>query len=192
MNLKDPALGPKQKKLIEDSAKWRLISMLFECPSDAWRIKLASLASSISDARLKVAAEAAEAEASEGLYYSIFGPGGPASPREVSYHRSVELGGLMSELAGYYEAFGYSPASRETSDHVAVEVDFVGFLRLKEAYAQACQDPDHAEITADAARHFIKDHLFPMAEPLVRLLENSGVHYLQLAARALVRQAGPK
>jgi nitrate reductase assembly molybdenum cofactor insertion protein NarJ len=133
MNTQLPALDRKQQEMIEDSARWRLISLLFESPVDGWREKLTALASAAPDADLREAAEAAQTEASEGLYYSLFGPGGPASPREVSYHRGVELGGLMSELSGYYDAFGYSPASGEACDHIAVEAGFVGYLRLKEA-----------------------------------------------------------
>jgi nitrate reductase assembly molybdenum cofactor insertion protein NarJ len=190
MNTQLPTLDRKQQEMIEDSARWRLISLLFESPVAGWREMLIALASAVPDADLKEAAEAAQAEASEGLYYSLFGPGGPASPREVSYRRSVELGGLMSELAGYYDAFGYSPNSGEACDHVAVEAGFVGYLRLKEAYALACQESEHAETTADAMRHFIEDHLSIIAQPLGKVLDGTGIRYLELAGRALVQNAG--
>jgi nitrate reductase assembly molybdenum cofactor insertion protein NarJ len=176
-----------QRDLIEDSARWRLISMLFECPVDGWRRALTALAAEVPDPDLREAAAAAQAEASEGLYHSLFGPGGPASPREVSYRKGVESGGLLSELTGYYNAFGYDPASLEACDHIAVEAGFVGYLRLKEAYAQACADSDHAELTADAADHFLRDHLSSIAEPLATRLDQSGVHYLALASQALVQ-----
>ena len=181
---------PEWQNLITDSARWRMISMLFDCPSAEWSEKLISLASMVPDADLKEAVEAARTEASEGLYHSLFGPGGPASPREASYHKSVELGGLMAELTGYYEAFGYSPASPEVCDHIAVETGFIGYLRLKEAYSLACEDPDHAEITADAAQHFMQEHLAVIAKPLGDLLEGAGIRYLALAGHALVQNAG--
>ena len=189
MNPRFPALDRKQQEMIEDSARWRLISLLFESPVDGWRDMLTALASAVPDADLREAVGAAQVEASEGLYYSLFGPGGPASPREVSYHRGVELGGLMSELTGYYDAFGYSPASGEASDHVAVEAGFVGYLRLKEAYALACQETEHAGTTADAVRHFIEDHLSTIAKPLGIVLDGTGIRYLALAGRALVQNA---
>jgi nitrate reductase assembly molybdenum cofactor insertion protein NarJ len=182
------APGGNQRGLIEASARWRLISMLFECPAAKWRETLTALASEISDPGLREAVAAAQTEASEGLYHSTFGPGGPVSLREVSYHRSVELGGLMSELTGYYNAFGYDPSSQEPYDHVAVEAGFAGYLRLKEAYAEACQDPEHAQITAEAAQHFVKDHLGAIAESLNSRLKESGIRYLLLASRALVRE----
>ena len=192
MNAKAPAFDLKQQALIEDAARWRLISMLFECPTDGWLEMLTSLASTVSDPELKEATEAARFEASEGLYHSIVGPGGPASPREVSYHSRMELGSLMSELAGYYDAFGYRPAIREPYDHIAIEAGFVGYLRLKEAYAQACGDLERSEVTADAARHFIEDHLAAMAEPFESKLEGVGIRYLALAGQALVRQIVPR
>ena len=164
--------------------------MLFDCPASGWQEELAVLASEIPDPDLKEAASAAQTEASEGLYHSLFGPGGPASPREARYHKGVELGSLLSELTGYYEAFGYSPASREACDHISVEADFAGYLRLKEAYALACQDSEHADITADAAQHFIRDHLSAIARPLLNVLEKAGIHYLMLAGRALDRNIG--
>jgi nitrate reductase assembly molybdenum cofactor insertion protein NarJ len=162
--------------------------MLFECPTAGWRETLKNLASEISDSGLLEAAYAAQTEASEGLYHSTFGPGGPVSLREVSYRRGVELGSLMSELTGYYNAFGYSPASPEAQDHLAVETGFVGYLRMKEAYANACQDEEHAEITADAAEHFVADHLSTVAELLQNRLEESGIRYLVLASQALAAQ----
>ena len=186
MNSPLHTLGNNQRGLIEDSARWRLISMLFECPADGWREALTALASGISDPDLREAAVAAQAEASEGLYHSLFGPGGPASPREVSYRKGVELGGLMSELTGYYNAFGYDPVSQEACDHVAIEAGFIAYLRLKEAYAQACEDSEHEEVTADAAGHFIQDHISAIAEPLAARLDQAGVHYLELASQALV------
>jgi nitrate reductase assembly molybdenum cofactor insertion protein NarJ len=189
MNAQLPVLDLKQKNLIEDASRWRLISMLFECPADGWGEMLTSLASVVSDPDLRKAVEAAQTEASEGLYHSVFGPGGPASPREVSHQSKVELGSLMSELTACYEAFGYQPTTREACDHVAVEAGFVGYLRLKETYAYACGDSEHAEITADAARHFIEDHLSAIAEPLAARLEQSGIRYLELACQALLRRA---
>jgi nitrate reductase assembly molybdenum cofactor insertion protein NarJ len=190
MNAKTPVFDLKPT-LIEDAARWRLISMLFECPTNGWLEMLTTLASTVSDPDLREATEAARSEASEGLYHSIFGPGGPASPREVSYHSRPELGSLMSELAGYYAAFGYEPADREPHDHVAIEAGFIGFLRLKEAYAQACGDFERNDVAAEAARHFIEDRLSAMAEPIARKLEGFGIRYLTLAGQALVRNIGP-
>ncbi len=176
---------------LREAAEWRLIGLLLECPRAGWPDQVRRLASEVSDPALREAAQAAAGEAAEGLYHSIFGPGGPAPPREVSYRDSVQLGYLMAELASYYDAFAYQPDTPEVPDHVAVEAGFIGYLRLKEAYAVASGDPERAEITSEAARRFIDEHLSVMAEPLAAALENSGVRYLALAAQALLRRTGP-
>lgn len=176
--------------LLREAAEWRLIGLLFECPAGGWPNLVTTLASEVGDAALRDAALAALDEATEGLYHSIFGPGGPTPPREVSYRDSVQLGYLMSELASYYDAFAYRPRTAEVPDHIAVETGFIGYLRLKEAYAVASGDPDRAAIAADASQRFIGEHLSVMAEPLAAALESSGVRYLALAAQALLHRTG--
>lgn len=183
-------LNNRERELLQDATEWRLISMLFECPNPAWKENLETLAAASQDARLRQAAEAAMKEASGGLYYSAFGPGGPASPREVSYRPMVEFGGLLAELYNIYGAFGYAGSPAEPADHVSREADFVAYLRMKEAYARACGDTEHAEVTAEAARRFIEEHLSCIAEPLGRSLAASGIQYLALAGKALVERTG--
>ncbi len=180
------SFNSRQQEMIMDSARWRLISLLFESPGEGWNERLLALSSLVPDADLKSATEAAQAEASASSYHSLFGPGGPASPREASYHKGVELGSLISELAGYYKVFGYDPATREACDHVSVEAGFIGYLRLKEAYALACDDSEHAETTCEASQNFIQRHLSTIAQPLSRILEESGIRYLSLAGKALM------
>jgi hypothetical protein len=179
-------------ELLRDAAGWRLVSLLFECPSaPGWRQQVAALADETGDPDLRAAAEAAQTEAGEGLYHSIFGPGGPAPGREASYHDNIQLGYLMSELVHYYGAFAYRPVTQEAEDHVTVEAGFIGFLRLKQAYALEIGDEESAAVTAEAARQFIEDHLSRMAQPLAQSLAESGVRYLASASAALLRRAGP-
>jgi hypothetical protein len=53
----------------------------------------------------------------------------------------------LSDLARYYEAFGYRPRGEDPLDHVAVEVGFVAYLHLKEALALANEDDEGASVT---------------------------------------------
>ncbi|MCC6364270.1 MAG: molecular chaperone TorD family protein [Bryobacterales bacterium] len=177
--------------LIQQAAEWRLISLLFECPAgDGWHGQVAALGDSVEDPVLRGAAKAAGKEASEGLYHSTFGPGGPAPAREVSYHDNIQLGYLMSELVQYYQAFAYAPKTEEAEDHVSVEAGFIGYLRLKEAYALAVEDAESAAVTASAAKQFLEDHLSRMAQPLAASLAESGIPYLAGAAEALFARVG--
>ncbi|MBI4886625.1 MAG: molecular chaperone TorD family protein [Acidobacteria bacterium] len=177
--------------LLKEAAEWRLIGRLFECPAGAWRDDLVALARDSDDAQLTSAVTHALEEASEGLYHSTFGPGGPAPPREVTYVKAIQLGYLLSELTAFYEAFSYQPVTRESPDHVSVEAGFVGYLRLKEAYAVTRGDDEQAAVTADAAATFLREHLAMLAEPLAATLDASGVVYLAEAACALATRVGP-
>jgi len=154
-------------------------------------MEVAALAREVHDQQLKAAAEAAQTEAGEGLYHTTFGPGGPAAAREVSYLRATLSGQFLAELRGMYEAFAYQPPSEEPPDHVAVEADFVGYLRLKEAFARARSEDEQAAVTADAAQRMLDEHLSAIAEPLARSLAASGIAYLAGAAAALLTRTGP-
>ncbi|KAF0246505.1 MAG: hypothetical protein FD167_3454, partial [bacterium] len=157
----------REKKLLQQATEWRLISLLFECPKDDWKQKVKELAKEVNDLDLKIAAEMAQKEATEGLYHSILGPGGPAPAREISYSGGwTQAGYLMSELGSYYQAFSYQPDTKETVDHISVETGFISYLSLKEAYALACEAEEETQITSQAAKQFIDQHLSLIAEPL--------------------------
>ena len=184
-------LNEHEFQLAHEAAEWRLISLLFECPSDSWRTQVTALAKEVGDPELKAAAQSAQQEAEEGSFHYVFGPGGPAPAREATYHQTVELGYLMSELQSFYNAFAFQPKTQEAPDHVAVETDFIAYLKLKELYAMRCDDGSCATTAAEAARLFIENHLSNVAEPLCARLQESGVDYLSKAASALAARVGP-
>ncbi|MFY9222503.1 MAG: molecular chaperone TorD family protein [Blastocatellia bacterium] len=180
----------KERELLKQAAEWRLIGLLFECPKGDWLEQVSSLAKEVQDPKLKLAVQAAEIEANEGLYHSILGPGGPAPAREISYNSWAEPGRMISELTSYYKAFSFQPVIDETVDHIAMEVGFISYLRLKEAYAIACDAMEEAKITAEASEKFITEHLNIIAEPLVNILEDLDVEYLKNAGQALLMRVG--
>jgi nitrate reductase assembly molybdenum cofactor insertion protein NarJ len=177
--------------LLRAAARWRVLGRLFECPDPQWRDEIEALGREIEDDELREIVAALDETATPAQYYSMFGPGGPAPPREASYHESLELGSLMSELASYYEAFAYRPQGCETPDHVATEVGFVAYLAFKEAFAHAQGDEESADIAARAAARFISDHLSRLAAPLASLLADSPLGYLAHASRLLAARVGP-
>ena len=184
-------IGDPQEKLISDAAEWRLLGLLFECPSESWRREIAGLAEEVSDQELAAAGRLAAREASEGLFHSTFGPGGPAPGREVSYRSWVQPGYMISEISAFYRAFAFSPKTTETPDHIAVEAAFVSYLKMKQAFAIAAGNEEHARITSEAEAIFIRDHLTKIAEPLCRSLAHSGIGYLSVAGDALLKRTGP-
>lgn len=184
-------IRPDVLDLARQAAEWRLIAMLLDRPAAGWQEQLDGAAAEVDDAELRRAVEAARHEAGEGLYHTTFGPGGPAAPREVGYRQTVHPGAFLAELMGCYQAFAYAAPTREPPDHVAVEADFLSFLKLKEAYARSSGRGEQAEIAAEAARGFLEDHLSRIAEPLAEALACSGIEYLALATAALARRVGP-
>ena len=185
------ALGQNELCLARDAAEWRLLSLLFECPTIEWRKQVSALIQNVADEELKLAAQDALEEASEGLFHHTFGPGGPAPPREATYHQTVQLGYLMSELQAYYNAFAFYPLTNEPPDHISVETGFIAYLRLKEAYARACGNAEQAATASESARRFIFEHLANIAELLSNHLEGSDIPYLVKAGAVLFRRVGP-
>jgi nitrate reductase assembly molybdenum cofactor insertion protein NarJ len=176
--------------LLNEAAEWRMISLLFECPVGDWIQNVRKLAGEVADPELKKAAEFAETQAGEGLYHAIFGPGGPAPAREISYRDWVQPGYLLSELAAFYDAFSYRPESQEVPDHIAVETGFIAYLKMKEAYARECENQENVEITSGASKTFIDEHLTKVSERIATTLAASEIDYLQLASAALFNRVG--
>ncbi len=184
-----PVLDPAQRRLLEQAAEWRLLALLWECPSDEWRRQVGELAAELPAQGLSEAAKEALEQAGEGLYHALLGPGGAAPGREAAAHPALDPGRLMAELTAVYEAFGYRPGGPEPPDHVSVEAGFLGYLRLKQAYALACGQPDWAERAAEAARRFLAEHLGDLAEALARALPDWAPPYLASACRELRARA---
>ena len=185
------AVSQEVKDLLRESAEWRLLGLLFEYPTVAWRQSLAALLADLRGGALASLAEDALRHQTEGLHTALFGPSGSVPVREVAYQGGVQSGYLVSELAAYYAAFGYTPTAEEPPDHLAIELGFLAYLKMKQALALACGDPSQASVAADAAASFRKDHLAFMAEPIAQLLPTFAPDYLTEAGSVLLHRLGP-
>jgi nitrate reductase assembly molybdenum cofactor insertion protein NarJ len=170
---------------LQKSARWRLLGLLFECPGEGWEGQMKELAKEVADGELSAAVQAACEEATPELYHTIFGPGGPAAIREVSYNESLIPGQSIADLQAFYDAFAYRPALDEPPDHAAVMLGFMSYLCLKEAYAISRHNEEQAVIAAEAESSFLTNHLAGMADILAQLLESSDIRYLARAGSAL-------
>jgi TorA maturation chaperone TorD len=67
----------------------------------------------------------------------------------------------LADIAGFYRAFGFLNGGpvRERPDHLAVELEFMQALALKEAHAQLNGLTEYAELCVDAQAKFLGDHL---------------------------------
>lgn len=67
----------------------------------------------------------------------------------------------LADIAGFYQAFGVQIGghSRERPDHLAVELEFMYILCLKEAYAISVNRSMDVQVCREAQRSFLNDHL---------------------------------
>ncbi len=67
----------------------------------------------------------------------------------------------LADISGFYRAFGFVNGGpvRERPDHLAVELEFMQALALKEAHARLNGLPEYAELCVDAQAKFLGDHL---------------------------------
>lgn len=184
------ALTSRALELLEEARRWRVLGLLFERPHGTWWVELGLLCEEGMEPALLEATREARS-ALEGDYLAALGPGGLVSPREAAHRPLADPGKLLAELRAAYAAFHYSPSvgGLESPDHVAVEAAFVGFLHLKQAYANAMGDDEAASVCERAALRFEAEHLRALAGPLLERLASGPLH-LALAARVLQARVG--
>ena len=84
----------------------------------------------------------------------------------------------LSDIAGFYRAFGLQLAGKERPDHITVELEFMHFLTYKEAYAFSHHGSAKARLCREAERKFLRDHLGRWAARFgQRLAQKAGSGY---------------
>jgi TorA maturation chaperone TorD len=147
---------------LERAASWRLASLLFQEPRENRAAELSALAALVSEP-VRAGAEALVAETALRAedYQRVLGPGGCAAA-ESSYDRAAiaNRGPLIADVSAFYEAFAYPP--RHTSDlvpdHIVVELDFLGFLALKIAFAMHEGRAEECAVARTAYDEFLERH----------------------------------
>lgn len=176
--------------LLQESVWWRLLALLFERPRPGWREEIEALADCCRDEALRETARTALGEATEGAFLAVLGPGGPVPAREAGYQTMRDTGRMLADARAFYDAFAYQPRTEEPPDHLSVEIGFVGYLALKEAYAVAEGRTEQAGTAAAARQDFLREHLSSISSSMVEKLAPAGVEYLSRAA-ALLGQRVP-
>jgi TorA maturation chaperone TorD len=108
--------------------------------------------------------EESDEEAVRAEYGRMFLGQTPCSLHEASYSSARNLAGpaaAIADISGFYLAFGVDirEDSPERPDHLPTELEFYATLLVKEAYALFNGWHEEHEITVEAARHFLGDHL---------------------------------
>ena len=104
---------------------------------------------------------------------SVFGlTGSQFYETEIGSQHEYRQSQEMADLAGFYRAFGFNVggAVRERPDHLSVELEFMYVLALKESYAAREGNPDYFEISLDAQKKFLSEHLGKWAELFAKSL----------------------
>ncbi len=95
----------------------------------------------------------------------------------------------LADIAGFYKAFGLqlAPDLNDRMDHISVELEFMHFLCVKEAYALAKGHPvEQLGICTEAQAKFLGEHLGQWAIGFVRRLENkAGSNFYGLVGQLL-------
>lgn len=96
-------------------------------------------------------------------YVRVFGHG--TSPDFPQYEMECQKSHIfhqsqsLAEIAGYYRVAGLEVAKGERLDHIGVELEFLYFLALKEAYAWEKDAGEKAETCRRGQREFFRTHL---------------------------------
>jgi len=90
----------------------------------------------------------------------------PLNETEYGRGRSLAKGSQLADIQGFYRAFGFEldlGTANELPDHVAVELEFMSLLFLKESFLNELGDAVGLETLRDARAKFLKDHLATFA-----------------------------
>ncbi len=170
---------------------YRLFSVAFLSPEEALlaRVKegLAELKGSLpllfegeenglKEAVTALGADGVTLEALQTEYRQIFGHtlSRECPPYETEYGSAhlFQQAHRLGDIAGFYRAFGLevSEGAKERLDHIAVELEFMGFLAFKEAYAFTHHGGEKATLCREAERRFLTEHLGHWAPLFAKLV----------------------
>ncbi|MDJ0269679.1 MAG: molecular chaperone TorD family protein [Aigarchaeota archaeon] len=120
-----------------------------------------------------------------GLLEELFGEMKKFEPLERKLVPGVAIGPTLADIAGFYAAFGMQLTKDIPMDHLAVEMEFMAHLALREAYAVLHRNEEMFDTVVDAQRKFLRDHLSRTAA-YIRALNNVNVSELDKLAKLCV------
>jgi DMSO reductase family type II enzyme chaperone len=124
-------------------------------------------------------------------YVALFDRQVACPPYEGAYGLPQMSGKAMqlADIAGFYMAFGMTAAGRQpdADDHIGAELEFMGALALKEAWALAEGHVDNAGIARDAQRAFLDEHLGRWGDAFAARVVDAAPPGLYASAARLLR-----
>lgn len=185
------------KELLTEGAGWHFFSLLFRCPSDTSQMSVEKLLPELAP-NLRSEAQRignlAKDPYREDTYHRLLGSAGGVSPYESDYYGygkegMREKGAIMGDVAAFYKAFAFEPSSEllEAPDHIAIELAFLGYLKLKEAYALMSGDTEARQICCKAQADFLEEHLLGWAPELLDRLASQATTEFYESTSCLLR-----
>jgi TorA maturation chaperone TorD len=182
--------------LLTHGAGWQFFSLLFRCPSDTSPMSIERLLPELAPGLRSEATTIGELSKDpnrEDRYHRLLGSAGSISPYESDYYGygkegMREKGAVLGDVAAFYKAFGFEPSNEtlEAPDHIALELAFLGFLKLKEVYALMSGDDEARQICSKAEYDFLQEHLLGWAPELLdRLAGQVNNEFYEEASRLL-------
>lgn len=110
----------------------------------------------------------------EGEFSELFMTRMYCPPYETSYEKhGFSRPETLADISAFYKAFGFSiSGGEEMLDHIAVEMEFMSLLMLKESYADEQGLGDMTEICDSAKKKFLAEHMGRWAGVFLRNLKS--------------------
>lgn len=179
---------------------WRLLTLAFDRPTRATLEDLAGIATGLMAEleapshplleplqHFREALNTLDADMLEHEYHHLFTTQMLVTPQESSYHRTGR-GAVIGDVAAFYHAFGlHLRPEQGAADSMRNELAFMAWLTLKEAYAVEHRMGEAVDITHNAIRTFLADHLGRWALAFTeRLFGATATPYYQEAGALLI------
>ncbi|MBI4125848.1 MAG: molecular chaperone TorD family protein [Deltaproteobacteria bacterium] len=128
----------------------------------------------------------AKAQDLEEEYHLLFTTKVLCPPSEGSYHLT-ERGPILGDVTAFYRAFELNFLAHEgPPDSIKMELAFLSYMALKEAYAAENNMLKEAEITHEAQKSFLRDHLGRWGSGLAeKVMQNTTAPFYHSLAKFL-------
>lgn len=150
------------RRLLAQSVALEVLAEVFRSSRDQRRARLPALAAEARDSLRGPLGELVCAlAAAEGPESGLVGATGSCHDSELAYRPTEPAGTVLSDIAGFYEAFGYGRElyRGEPLDHVSTQLAFLAFLCAKEACARSEGKRQAARLCEQARLNLVADHL---------------------------------
>lgn len=169
-----------EERALARASVYRLLALAFSYPTREVReairpaIAVAEVAATLLDddldrhvAQLGTALEASETIEADYQHVFTLSYSEDCPPYETAFSANhiFQQASQQADIAGFFRAFGVVP-NAERADHLAMELEFMYLLALKESHARSARESEHIQITRSAQRTFLTQHLARWA-PLI-------------------------